>query len=92
MLEDYGIKQGMLTLYCDNTSAINISKNPVQHSMTKHIQIRYHFIRELVEDKTLNLEYISTENQLADIMTKTLDVKRYVFLKNSIGLINTFLN
>ncbi|KAL5537917.1 hypothetical protein UlMin_045747 [Ulmus minor] len=47
MLEDYGIKQGMLTLYCDNTSAINISKNPVQHSMTKHIQIRYHFIREL---------------------------------------------
>ena len=55
LLHDYGICQEHLTIYCDNTSAINISKNPVQHSRTKHIEIRHHFIRELVEDGTLTL-------------------------------------
>ena len=47
LLCDYGICQEHLTIYCNNTSAINISKNPVQHSRTKHIEIRHHFIREL---------------------------------------------
>ena len=55
---DYGIYQEYLTIYCDNTSAINISKNLVQHSQTKHIEIRHHFIREPVEDSTLTLEFI----------------------------------
>ncbi|XP_039127020.1 secreted RxLR effector protein 161-like [Dioscorea cayenensis subsp. rotundata] len=44
MLEDYGLQQGLLTIFCDNKSAIDISKNPVQHSRTKHIDLRYHFI------------------------------------------------
>ncbi|XP_051134932.1 secreted RxLR effector protein 161-like [Andrographis paniculata] len=50
MLHDYGIVQDSFTLFCDNTSAINIFKNPVQHGRTKHINIRYHFIRDLVEN------------------------------------------
>ena len=50
LLHDYGICQEHLTIYCDNTSAINISKNPVQHSRTKHIEIQHHFIRKLVEE------------------------------------------
>ena len=53
LLIDYGICQEHFTIYCDNTNAINISKNPVQHSWTKHIEIRHHFIQELVEDGTL---------------------------------------
>ena len=53
LLLDYGIRQEHLTIYCDNTNAINISKNLVQHSWTKHIEIRHHFIRELVENSTL---------------------------------------
>ncbi|KAK0578784.1 hypothetical protein LWI29_016146 [Acer saccharum] len=59
MLVDYGFNQGTLTLFCDNMSAINISKNPVQHSRTKHIDIRHHFIRELVENKCIVLEHCS---------------------------------
>ena len=55
MLEDYGIILDYLTIYCDNTSSINISKNLVQHSRTKHIDIRHHFIRELVENKIVAL-------------------------------------
>ena len=55
-------------------SAINISKNPIQHSRTKHTDIHNHFIRELVEDKVENLECVATEEQLADIFIKALDV------------------
>ncbi|KAH9671430.1 hypothetical protein KPL70_017375 [Citrus sinensis] len=62
MLADYGIVQDILTVFCDNTSAINISKNLVQHSRTKHIDIRHHFIRDLVESKTLNIGESSHAN------------------------------
>ncbi|XP_012837630.1 PREDICTED: uncharacterized protein LOC105958166 [Erythranthe guttata] len=68
--------QDLLHIYCDNMSAINICKNPVQHSRTKHIEIRYHFIRNLVEEGTVSLEYVTTEKQLADIFTKPLDAQR----------------
>ena len=86
MLSDYGLKQDVMTLFCDNMSAISISKNPVQHSRTKHIDIRYHFIRELVEEKVISLEHIPTENQLADLFTKPLDTLRFEFLRKSLGV------
>ena len=87
LLLDYGIRQEHLTIYYDNTSAINISKNLVQHSRTKQIEIRHHFIRELVEDGTLTLECIHTDNQKADLFTKSLDSKRFEFLRQNIGVI-----
>ena len=77
MLRDYGIDQGTMVVFCDNTSAINISKNLVLHSRTKHIDIRHHFIRDLVEDKVVSLEYVPTKGQIADILTKPLDVSRF---------------
>ena len=51
----------LVTLYCDNTSAINISKNPVMHTKTKHIAIKYHYVRELVQDKEVKMEYVHTK-------------------------------
>ena len=69
MLVDYRFNQGTLTFFCDNMSAINISKNQVQHSRTKHIEIRYHFIKELVENKRIVLEHVGTNDQLADLFT-----------------------
>ena len=86
MLADYGMVQDTLTVFCDNTSTINISKNHVQHCRTKHIDIRYHFIRDLVESKTIPLEYIDIEKQLADIFTKALDSKRFESLRKSLGV------
>ncbi|CAM8983988.1 unnamed protein product [Rhodiola kirilowii] len=86
MLEEYGVKQDVMTLYCDNMSAINISKNPVQHSRTKHIDIRHHFIRELVEKKITTLTHVSTEKQLVDIFTKALDNLQFETLRSSLGL------
>ena len=85
---DHGIRQEHHTIYCDNTSAINISKNPVQHSQTKHIEIQHHFIRELVEDGTLTLEFIYTNDQKGDLFTKPLDSKRFEFIHQNIGVIS----
>ena len=87
-LLDYGIRQKYLTIYCDNTSAINISKNPVQHSRTKHIEIQHHFIWELVEDGTLTLEFIHIDDQKTDLFTKPLDSKHFEFLRQNIGVIS----
>ena len=86
MLTEYDVGQDVMTLFCDNISAINISKNHVQHSKTKHIEIRHHFIRDLVEEKKIKLEYIHTEKQLADIFTKVLDANRFETLRSSLGL------
>ena len=86
MLEDYGVSQNILTIFYDNTSSINISKNPVQYPRTKHIDICHHFIRELVENKTVTLEYVATKNQLADIFTKVLDAVRFESLWTALGL------
>ena len=60
LLGDYRISQDTVVVYCGNSSAIDISKNHVQHSKTKRIKIRYHFIRDLVERKIMVLEYIPT--------------------------------
>ena len=62
--------------------------NPVQHSRTKHIEIRPHFIWELVEDGTLTLEFIHTDDQKGDLFTKPLDSKCFEFLRQNIGVIS----
>lgn len=61
MLKEYNVKQDVMTSYCNNLSAINISKSPIKYSRTKHIDIRHHFIRDLVEEKTVTLEHVATE-------------------------------
>ena len=86
MLTDYGIVLESFSVFCDNTSAINISKNPVQHSRTKYIDIRHHFITDLVETNVLVLEFVETEQQLVDIFTKALDFVRFEFLRKFLGV------
>ncbi|KAL3024667.1 hypothetical protein AAZX31_04G137700 [Glycine max] len=86
MLKEYNVEQDVMTLYCDNLSAINISKNPVQHSRTKHIDIRHHYIRELVDDKVITLEHVDTEEQIADIFTKALDANQFEKLRGKLGI------
>src|ERR1051325_2242319 len=86
MLTEYNVTQDVMTLYCDNLSAINIFKNPIQHSRTKHIDIRHHFIRDLVEEKLIKLEHVATELQLADIFTKALDARQFENLRGKLGI------
>ena len=86
LLYDYGIPQDTMCVFCDNTSAINLSKNPIQHSKSKHIEISYHFIRDLVEERVVCLEFIHIDNQKADIFTKPLDGPRFESLHKTIGV------
>ncbi|GKC95519.1 hypothetical protein Tco_1160961, partial [Tanacetum coccineum] len=71
-LKDYDFNYNKIPLYCDSQSAISISSNPVQHSRTKHIHTRYHFIKEQVENGIIELYFVRTEYQLADMFTKAL--------------------
>lgn len=86
LLGDYGFSQDTMIVTCDNTSAINISNYPIQHSRTKHIDIRYHFLRDLVESEVVSFSFIPTENQSADILTKPLDGSRFESLRKAIGV------
>ena len=90
-LEDFGIKLNETPIKCDNTSAINLSKNPIQHSRSKHIEIRHHFIREHVQNKNIILEYVCTENQLADIFTKALSEDRFCEIRRNLGILDPFV-
>jgi bifunctional DNase/RNase len=69
-----------IPIYCDNTSTINISKNPMMHSKTKHIPIKYHFLQELVAEKNIRVEYVSTKEQVANIFTKLLPWEAFEYI------------
>ncbi|GKU87574.1 hypothetical protein SLEP1_g1955 [Rubroshorea leprosula] len=85
-LEDFGCKLESIPIRCDNTSTINLTRNPIQHSRTKHIEIKYHFIREHVNNGDLTLEFVKTENQLADIFTKPLNEEQFCLIRHGIGM------
>ncbi|GJW49134.1 retrovirus-related pol polyprotein from transposon TNT 1-94 [Tanacetum coccineum] len=85
-LKDYGFNYNKIPLYCDSQSAIAISCNPVQHSRTKHIHTRYHFIKEHVENGIIELYFVRTEYQLADMFTKALPEDRFQYLVRRIGM------
>nr|GEV85550.1 ribonuclease H [Tanacetum cinerariifolium] len=79
-LKDYGFNYNKIPLYCDSHSAISISCNPVQHSRTKHINVRYYFIKEQVERGIIELYFVKIEYQLADIFMKALSQDRFEYL------------
>ena len=87
-LKDFGVKCGKIPIYCDNTSTINISENPVLHSRTKHIDVRHHFLRDNVTKGKINLVYVPTEYQLADIFTKPLAEERFTIIRRELGMCN----
>ena len=88
-VKDFGIETSCIPILCDNTSAINMAKNPVQHKRTKHIDVRHHFLRDNVEKGNIIMEFCKTENQVADIFTKALG--RELFKKNRLELGLIFL-
>ncbi|GJZ61380.1 retrovirus-related pol polyprotein from transposon TNT 1-94 [Tanacetum coccineum] len=86
-LLDYGYKYNRIPMYCDSKSAFAISCNPVQHSKTKHIDIRYHFIKEHVEKGTVEIYFVGTEYELAELFTKALPKERFEYLVHRIVII-----
>ncbi|GJT61869.1 hypothetical protein Tco_1005402 [Tanacetum coccineum] len=85
-LTDYGFQFNKIPLYCDNKSAIALCCNNVQHSRAKHIDFLYHFIKEQVENGIVELYFVRTEYQLADIFTKPLPRERFNFLIEKLSM------
>jgi hypothetical protein len=86
---DYGYKLSKVPLLCDNESAICMADNPVEHSRTKHIDIRYHFLRDHQQKGDIEIAYVNTQNQLADIFTKPLDEKTFSKLRNEQNVLDS---
>jgi hypothetical protein len=79
-------------IYCDNQSCIKLSENPIFHHRSKHIDIRYRFIRDMIQKGEVKLQYISTDEQDTNILTKPLVKGKFVFFKDKLGVAqNTFL-
>ncbi|GJU84551.1 retrovirus-related pol polyprotein from transposon TNT 1-94 [Tanacetum coccineum] len=85
-LSDYGFDFNKIPLYCESKSAIALSCNTVQHPRTKHIGVRYHFIKEQVENEVFELYFVKTAYQLADIFTKALTRESFQFLINRLSM------
>jgi hypothetical protein len=89
-LRDFGCNLSIVPLLCDNESAIRLADNPVEHSHTKHIDIRHHFLRDHQQREDIDIYHISTENQLADIFTKPLDEKRFCRLRSELNVLDSW--
>ncbi|XP_074327097.1 secreted RxLR effector protein 161-like [Apium graveolens] len=75
-----------IDILCDNSSAIKLSKNPVMHRRTKHIDVRFHYLRNLSGEGAMQLVFCGTNDQIADIMTKPIKLEQYVKLRNLLGV------
>lgn len=87
-LRDYGIKLESTSLKCDNTSSINISKNPIMHLRTKYIDIRHYFLRDHILKGDIEISFIDTQNQLADIFTKPLARDAFYKIRRNLGILS----
>jgi hypothetical protein len=88
-LRDFGYNLSKVPLLCDNESAIRMADNPIEHSRTKHIDIRHHFLRDHQQKRDIEVYHISTENQLADIFTKPLDEKTVCRLCSELNVLDS---
>jgi hypothetical protein len=79
-------QEGSTIINCDNSSSIKLSKNPILHGRCKHIDVRFHFLRDLSKEGTIELKFCKSQDQLADIMTKALKLDTFCRLREGIGM------
>ncbi|GJU63182.1 retrovirus-related pol polyprotein from transposon TNT 1-94 [Tanacetum coccineum] len=91
-LIDYDICLDDVPIMCDNKGAIDLSKNPVQHSRTKHIEIRHHFLRDNVQKGNISIEKVASEDNIADIFTKPLKREVFNYLRLGLGMMELIMD
>ena len=84
-LSDFSLTFSHVSIKCDNTSVISISKKPMQHSRTKHIEIRHHFLRDHAQQGDITLEFVRTKDQLVDIFTNPLNKDQFCNIRRQLG-------
>ena len=88
ILRNYDIYLDKIPIMCDNTSAINLSKNPIQHLRTKHIEIKHHFLKNHVKKGDISLNFATTEKQHIDIFTEPLNEEQFMKIRHELEMIN----
>lgn len=88
MLKDYAIDLATIPIYCDNISAISLTNNPMLHSRAIPIEVRHHLIRDHTTKLDTYLQHVNTEDQLADILTKPLNVQQFNSIKERLGIVD----
>jgi hypothetical protein len=73
-------------IHCDNQSCVKLSKNSVSHDGTKHVEIKYHYIRDMVQRKAVQVEYLPTDEQITDILTKPLARLKFMYFRDKLGM------
>lgn len=76
-----------IDIWCDNQSCIKLSENPVFHGKLKHIEVRYHYIQDMVEKGALKLQYLATDKQVADVLTKPLSKVKLEYFREKLGVV-----
>ncbi|KAK6148007.1 hypothetical protein DH2020_018919 [Rehmannia glutinosa] len=87
-LADYKCSFESVPIFCDNISAINIAQNPVHHNRTKHIEIRHHFLRDCVSKRKIEISFVPSQDQLADIFTKPLSSETFASIRARLGIMH----
>ncbi|GKA12666.1 hypothetical protein Tco_0692212 [Tanacetum coccineum] len=91
-LIDYDIRLNDVLIMCDNKGAINLSKNPVQHSRTKHIEIRHHFLHDNVQKSNISIKKVAFKYNIADILTKPLKREVFNYLRVGLGMMELIMD
>jgi len=86
-LKDFSVDTGCIRIVCDSIGTINIAKNPCQHKRTKHIDIRYHFLRDNVGKSLISMNFCATDKQIADIFTEALNREQFERNRLELGMI-----
>jgi hypothetical protein len=89
-MRDFSVRFERIPLMCDNTGAISVAKNPVFHRKMRHVERRHHFLRDHVEKGDIEMRYIDTDKQLANIFTKPLESSRFADLRRGIGVCHPY--
>ncbi|KAI4299822.1 hypothetical protein L6164_033247 [Bauhinia variegata] len=89
VLEELRHEQEKISLFCHSKSALHLARNPAFHSKTKHIRVQYHFVREKVEEGTVDMQKIHTKDNLSDFLTKAANTDKFVWCQSSSGLAET---
>jgi hypothetical protein len=82
----FSVELGPTVIHCDNQRCIKLSENLVFHDKSKHIEMRYHYVRNMVQKNILNIQYVPTKKQTAEILTKPLSLKKFVYFRDKLGV------